>query len=477
MLLSQLLHGISVSGKYTDVDVQEITDNSDNVIVGCLFVCIKGARFDAHKVAYEVLKKGAAAVVVERDIGIEKQIIVEDTRAAYALLCKNFFGCACDSLKIIGVTGTNGKTTTAFVVKDMLAAFGEECGLIGTVKNMIGEESIPSTLTTPDPFIMHALFRRMVDAGLKYCVMEVSSQALHQKRLEGIGFEVGVLTNISQDHLDYHGTMEAYVAAKKQLFTACKCAVVNADEPRAPYFLDVPADEKITYSVNAPSDFRAYDIRFHPDSVTYTLHRTKEALPVLFHIPGSFSVYNSLSAIATLAALGFPADKIAAAAAQARPVAGRLESFKSEKPFNIVIDYAHTPDGLEKAIGAVHSFTAGRVITVFGCGGNRDNTKRPLMGEIASELSDITIVTSDNPRTENPQSIIEEILEGVADKDGVYVNADRTEAIALALRLAKEGDTILLAGKGHETYQIVGTDKRHYDEREVLTKLLSGESL
>ncbi len=478
MLLSQLLHGISVSGKYTDFDVQEITDNSNNVMVGCLFVCIKGARFDAHKVAYEVLQKGAAAVVVERDIGFEKQIVVEDTRAAYALLCKNFFGGACDSLKIIGITGTNGKTTTAFVVKDMLKAFGQECGLIGTVKNMIGEESIPSTLTTPDPFVMHALFRRMADAGLKYCVMEVSSQALHQKRLEGIRFKVGVLTNISQDHLDYHGAMEEYVAAKKQLFTVCETAAINADEPRALYFLDGINAKTVTYSVNAPSDLRASEVRYLKDSVAYTLHCKERALPVDFHIPGSFSVYNSLSAAAALYALGFPAAKIAAAASGAKPVLGRLESVKTETPYGVIIDYAHTPDGLEKAIGAVKSFTKGRIITVFGCGGDRDNTKRPLMGRIAAQLSDITVVTSDNPRTEDPQSIIDEILEGIEKKDdSIFVEPDRTQAIAIALKTAKEGDTVLLAGKGHETYQIIGTEKRHYDEREIVAKLLNGESV
>ncbi|HOD03177.1 MAG TPA: Mur ligase family protein, partial [Clostridiales bacterium] len=221
MLLSRLLDGIPVTGKYLDVDVQEITDNSNNVTVGCLFVCIKGAHFDAHKVAYEVLQKGAAAVVVERDIGIEKQIVVDDSRAAFALLCKNFFERSSDKLKIIGVTGTNGKTTTTFVIKDILESLGKSCGLIGTVKNLIGEESVPSVLTTPDPFVMHALFKRMVNAGLEYCIIEVSSQAMHQKRLEGVEFEIGILTNISQDHLDYHGSIEEYIAAKKQLFYAC----------------------------------------------------------------------------------------------------------------------------------------------------------------------------------------------------------------------------------------------------------------
>lgn len=478
MLLSHLLDGIPVTGKYLDVDVQEITDNSNNVTVGCLFVCIKGARFDAHRVAYEVLQKGAAAVVVERDIGIEKQIVVEDSRAAYALLCKNFFGRSCDKLEIIGVTGTNGKTTTTFVIKDMLELLGEGCGLIGTVKNIIGEESVPSVLTTPDPFVMHALFKRMTDLGLRYCVIEVSSQALHQKRLEGINFAVGVLTNISRDHLDYHGNIEEYIAAKKELFRRCDKAVINNDDERAPYFKDGVTVPVLTYSAVKDSMYKASDIEYRSDSVSYTLETCGETYDVKFGIAGTFSVYNSLSAITAVCSLGYSAREVSAAAAKAKSVLGRLESVKAGQPYNIIIDYAHTPDGLEKAIEAVKSFTDGRVLTVFGCGGDRDSTKRPMMGRIASEISDITVVTSDNPRTENPQDIIDEILEGIeVNRGNIFIRPDRTEAIALALNTAKKGDTVLLAGKGHETYQIIGTEKKHYDEREIIAELLHGEGL
>ena len=476
MLLSRLLDGIPVTGKYLDVDVQEITDNSNNVTVGCLFVCIKGVHFDAHKVAYEVLQKGAAAVVVERDIGIEKQIVVDDSRAAFALLCKNFFERSSDKLKIIGVTGTNGKTTTTFVIKDILESLGKSCGLIGTVKNLIGEESVPSVLTTPDPFVMHALFKRMVNAGLEYCIIEVSSQAMHQKRLEGVEFEIGILTNISQDHLDYHGSIEEYIAAKKQLFYACKKAVINNDEERAPYFIDGISAKVFSYSALNASMFKASGVKYNSDSVSYTLETGTESYPVRFNIPGTFSVYNSLSAVTAVCSLGFPVQRVSAAAEKAKSVPGRLETVKRGQPYNIIIDYAHTPDGLEKAIEAVRSFTSGRVITVFGCGGDRDSTKRPLMGKIACELSDITIVTSDNPRSENPQNIIDEILEGIEDnKKNLFVEPDRTQAIALALKKAKKGDTVLLAGKGHETYQIIGREKKHYDEREVISELLSGE--
>ncbi len=476
MLLSHLLDGIPVTGKYIDIDVQEITDNSNNVTVGCLFVCIKGTHFDAHKVAYEVLQKGAAAVVVERDIGIEKQIVVDDSRAAYALLCKNFFERACDKLKIIGVTGTNGKTTTTFVIKDILESLKKSCGLIGTVKNLIGEESVPSVLTTPDPFMMHALFKRMVNTGLEYCVIEASSQALHQKRLEGVKFEVGILTNISQDHLDYHGSLEQYIESKKQLFHDCKIAVINNDEEKAPYFVENIGAKVCSYSVIKDSMFKASKIIYNSDSVAYTLQTDKEDYDVKFYIPGTFSVYNSLSAITAVCSLGFPVKQVSAAAERAKSVPGRLETVKRGQPYNIIIDYAHTPDGLEKAIAAIRSFTSGRVITVFGCGGDRDSTKRPMMGKIAYELSDITVVTSDNPRSENPQDIIDEILEGiVGDKENLFVEPDRTKAIYLALSKAKNDDTVLLAGKGHETYQIIGSEKRHYDEREVVSELLSGD--
>ena len=476
MLLSQLLEGIPVTGKYIDVDVKQITDNSNNITVGCLFVCIKGARFDAHKAAYEVLQKGAAAVVVEKDIGIEKQIIVEDSRAAYALLCKNFFERSSDKLKIIGVTGTNGKTTTTFVIKDILEDMGHSCGLIGTIENLIGEESVPSVLTTPDPFIMHALFKRMADKGLRYCVIEASSQALHQKRLEGISFAAGVLTNISQDHLDYHGTMDEYIAAKKELFYNCDKAIINKDEKKADYFsrdINIPI---LTYSVTENAMFKASDAVYHSNGVDYILETKEESYPVHFGIAGSFSVYNSLCAIAAVCALGFPVKDVVNAAKQAKSVPGRLESIKHNKPYNIIIDYAHTPDGLEKAIDAVKSFTKGKVISVFGCGGDRDKAKRPLMGKIASLHSDITIVTSDNPRTEDPKTIIDEILTGIENgKDNIFVETDRTKAIKLALDKAEKDDTVLLLGKGHETYQIIGLDKKHYDEREVIAELLNGD--
>ncbi len=478
MLLSQLLEGIPVTGKYIDVDIKQITDNSNNITVGCLFVCIKGARFDAHKVAYEVLQKGAAAVVVEKDIGIEKQIIVEDSRAAYALLCKNFFERSCDKLKIIGVTGTNGKTTTTFVIKDILEAMGHSCGLIGTIKNLIGDESVPSVLTTPDPFIMHALFKRMADKGLRYCVIEASSQALHQKRLEGISFSAGVLTNISQDHLDYHGTMEEYIAAKKELFYNCDKAIINEDDDNADYFKSGVKAPILTYSAEKDSMFKAANVSYHSNGIDYTLETEKGDYPVHFGIAGSFSVYNSLSAIALVCALGFSTEEAAKAAKLAKSVPGRLESVNHNQPYNIIIDYAHTPDGLEKAIDAVKSFTKGRVISVFGCGGDRDKAKRPLMGKIASLHSDITVVTSDNPRTEDPKAIIDEILMGIENgKDNVFVETDRTKAIKLALDKAEKGDTVLLLGKGHETYQIIGLNKKHYDEREVIEKLLNGERI
>ena len=477
MLLSQLLRDVPVIGSYTDVQISDVTDNSMNITPGCLFVCIRGMRFDGHNFAADALKQGAAAVVCERDLFMSAQVLTQNTRAAYALICKNFFGRACDELSIAGITGTNGKTTTSFIVKDIMNALGEKTGLIGTVKNMVGDESIPTNLTTPDPYIMHGLFRRMVDSGIKYCIMEASSQALDQRRLEGIRFSVGVFTNLTQDHLDYHGSADNYIEAKKRLFSASDRAVVNADDESSGRMLEGLDISSVSFSVSSDSaQLRARDIVLEYDHVQFTFCCAGGVYPVRLGIPGGFSVYNALAAMGTVLALGKPIPDTARALECAKPVLGRLETVKCDTPYTVLIDYAHTPDGLEKAICAVKGFVKGKLITVFGCGGDRDNKKRPLMGGVAQRLSDIVVVTSDNPRTEQPQAIIDEILTGVTPGDpNVYVEADRTKAIRIALSLAGEGDIVLLAGKGNETYQIVGTERRHFDEREIVAGILSGE--
>lgn len=469
MLLSKLLNEVDVLNEYTDREISDVTDKSTQIKEGCAFVCVKGARFDGHDFAREALKLGAAAVIVEKDMGIKEQIIVNNTRKVYALMCKSLFGNAVDFLTVIGITGTNGKTTTAFVIKDILKGLNVSSGLIGTVKNMVGERSYPTKLTTPDPYDMHKLFKGMYDEGIKYCVMETSSQAFHQMRLAGIRFAVGIFTNLSQDHLDYHGTVEEYKKCKKTLFLNCDKALFNSDDEASLYMADGISACKITYGAVNDADYKAENICYFKDRVEYDMCCEH----IVFNIPGDFSVYNSLAAISAVCALGFPLKSAVEAAAQANPVNGRLELLKTNTDYSVIIDYAHSPDGLEKAIKSVRGFTKGRVITVFGCGGDRDKTKRPKMGAIASRFSDIAVVTTDNPRTEEPEKIIAEILAGIKDAKAEIVKiTDRTEAIAYAMKIAQKDDTVLLAGKGHETYQIIGKTRNHYDEREIVAEIL-----
>lgn len=471
MLLSELLKGVNVKNEYIDREINDVTDNTKKVTGNCAFVCVSGARFDGHNFAKEVMENGAVTVIVSKDLGLREQVLVENTREAYAIMCKNLFGASVDKMTLIGITGTNGKTTTAFIVKDILKEFNIKSGLIGTVKNMVGDKEFHTELTTPDPYDMHKLFKMMEDDGIKYCVMETSSQAFHQMRLAGIHFKVGVFTNLTQDHLDYHGTIEEYKKCKKELFKACDIAVMNADDEASQFMMDGVSCENISYGVEKKSDIKASNIELLENKVTYKINNE---LNVDFHIPGDFSVYNSLAAIGAVSALGFSLEDTVKAISQAKSVKGRLELVETNTPFGVIIDYAHTPDGLEKAINAVRGFTKGRVITLFGCGGDRDKTKRPKMGRMATELSDIVIITTDNPRTEDPDEIIKEILIGtVGSKAEVITITDRSEAIAEALKIAKQGDTILLAGKGHETYQVIGTERVHYDEREVIKSALN----
>ncbi|MBQ7115134.1 MAG: UDP-N-acetylmuramoyl-L-alanyl-D-glutamate--2,6-diaminopimelate ligase [Clostridia bacterium] len=469
MLLSHLLEDIVVLNSFEDREITDVTDKTANVKEGCAFVCITGARFDGHSVAEDMIKQGARAVIVTRDLGLKEQIIVENTREAYAIMCKNLFDRSADKLKIIGITGTNGKTTTAFVIKDILKELGVQSGLIGTVKNMVGDKDFHTELTTPDPYDMHALFKMMVDDGIEYCVMETSSQAFHQMRLAGIHFVVGAFTNLTQDHLDYHGTLDEYKKCKKNLFLNCDKAIFNNDDEASAFMrqgIKAPATD---YSINESSSYKAENVQLFSDRVEYDLNGQR----VVFHIPGGFSVYNSLTAISVVNNLGYALEDVIKAAFNAKSVSGRVEVLKTNTDFSVIIDYAHSPDGLEKAINAVRGFTKGRVITLFGCGGDRDKTKRPKMGKIAAELSDIVVVTSDNPRTEDPEEIIKDILQGIdAENKEIITITDRSDAIRKAISIAKKDDAILLAGKGHETYQVIGKERVHYDEREVVADIL-----
>ncbi len=474
MRLSDIMRGIDVLAPYDkETRVLDVTQDSRLVKEGSLFVCIKGNSFDGHSVAAQMLEKGAAGIVVERDLGLEKQILVKDTRTAFSAVCANYFGNPADKLKLIGITGTNGKTTTAFLIKQILENIGKKVGLIGTVQNMVGSEIYPAKYTTPDPYELQKLFKMMADAGCEYCVMEVSSQALAQERVNGLRFLVGAFTNLTQDHLDYHKTWENYFNAKRRLFENCDIAVTNADDKNGLKIVEELDCKVLSYAVNTNNaDFCAKNVRFKPDGVEYELVSDfigRVSCP----IPGRFSVYNSLCACSVAIALGFDYKEVLFAISKSKGVKGRIEVVPTNTDYTVIIDYAHSPDGLENIITSLREITKGRIVTLFGCGGDRDKTKRPKMGAIAAELSDFCVVTSDNPRSEDPHAIIEDILEGMKCASTPYkVVENRKEAIRWALENAKTGDVILLAGKGHETYQILPTGTIHFDEREVVAEIL-----
>lgn len=474
MKISEVLHGIKTYDIYEDGDVKFITDDSRKVTEGSIFVCIKGARFDGHDVAAQMLEKGAVCVVCERDLGLKNQVIVDNTRKAISLMCANYFGRPADKLKLIGITGTNGKTTTALLIKNMLKKMGHKAGLIGTVKNMAGDKEFPAALTTPESFELHSLFKEMVNEGCEYCVMEVSSQALAQFRVEGLHFAAGVFTNLTQDHLDYHGTFENYAQAKSMLFTESDICILNLDDEHAMSMLRDTKGRMVTYSVNQDeSDYTAKYIRYKNDGIEYELVTMGYVERVKVGIPGEFTVYNSMAAAVTLIELGFDFSKVLYALSLSEGVKGRIEVVPTDTDYTVIIDYAHSPDGLENIISSLRKIAKSRIITLFGCGGDRDKTKRPIMGSIAAKLSDVIVVTSDNPRTEDPDSIIEDILAGIKGyKIKKIVEVNRTEAIRAALAEAETDDIVLLAGKGHETYQIFGTEKIHYDEREIVREIL-----
>ena len=477
MKLYELLKGTGIANDLVkeDTEIVSITCDSRRVEPGCLFVCIAGTAVDGHKFAPQAQEDGAAAVVVQRDMGLHTQLMADNTRMAWAQICANWFGHPASRLKMIGVTGTNGKTTTTTLIKSMLEHQGYKVGLIGTIHNLIGDRELPAKHTTPDPYDLQSLLALMVVEGCDYCVMEVSSHALDQRRVAGCEYEVGVFTNLTQDHLDYHGTMENYMLAKKELFSISRAAIVNMDDSWAPAMSEDVSCPLTTYSAKDDSaDYVARNIRFRADGVDFELVGVGHIGRVNMQIPGEFSVYNGLCAATVCLQLDLPFDDVVAALSAASGVKGRAEVVPTGRDFTVVIDYAHTPDGLDNICRTLKQCCAGRLVTLFGCGGDRDKTKRPLMGAVAAELSDYLVVTSDNPRSEDPDAIIADILVGVQDKDTPYtVVTNRVEAIHWAIENALPGDTILLAGKGHETYQILKDETIHLDEREVVADALA----
>ena len=462
------------SGKLGNIEITGITCNSKEVRPGFVFVCLKGANSDGHKFAPDALKSGAAVIFAETDLGFENQIIVKDTHEAYFDLSAKWFREPTKELKLIGVTGTNGKTSVTYMLKSIFEKAGYKTGLIGTIQNMIGEKAIETHNTTPDAYTLNKLFREMVDSGCKYAVMEVSSHALDQKRICNVTFETAIFTNLTQDHLDYHKTMDNYLLAKKKLFKMCKKAVLNSDDPYFEKLKEGLDCEIITYSASNNSDYSAKGINYHPSGVEYELVAKGLIKHISVNTGGRFSVYNSLSSAVTAIENGIDIDTVVSALKELKGVKGRAEVVETGRDFTVIIDYAHTPDGLKNILSTFKECKKGRLVALFGCGGDRDKTKRPIMGNIAVHNADYVIVTSDNPRSENPTAIINDILEGIKGiPTPVKVIENRIEAIKFAVSNARKDDIIVLAGKGHETYQILNTGTIHLDEREVVKEALS----
>ena len=472
MRLQELLDGIEIKNGYSlNPEISNVTDDSRKVRNSSAFVCIKGKRNDGCDYARKAVERGAAVVICDSDIGVKNCIVVDNAREAYAIMCANYYGNCHRRLKMIGVTGTNGKTTTSFIIKKILENNGYKVGMISTVEVVIGNEKYPADYTTPDPSVLHRYFYMMKMAGCDVCVMEVSSQALAQKRTYGINFNIGVFTNLSREHLDYHGTMEDYAKAKALLMKNSDVSVINSDDDWAQFMKENAKGKVVTYGINSQSDLKAENIKLDFDKVEYSLTSNGESFDIVYNVIGRFSVYNSLAALAVGITMKADMKRAVKAVAETGNVKGRVEKIKNSRGINVLIDFAHTPDSLKNVLKTVKDIYDKRLITVFGCGGDRDKSKRAVMGMIACEYSDLVYVTSDNPRTENPDKIIDDIVKDL--DEGSYIRiTDRTQAIKAALAEAKEGDTVLIAGKGHEKYQILGKEKIHFDEREIVKQIL-----
>lgn len=464
---------IECGGNIGETEITGITCDSRQIKPGYAFVCIKGTKSDGHDYAEAAVKSGAAAIICERDLKLDCQVITDNTHAAYADMCAAWFGNPADSLRLFGVTGTNGKTSVTYMLKKIFEKAGYKVGLIGTIQNMIGDEVIAAHNTTPNAYELNSLFALMKAKGCAVVIMEVSSHALDQLRVYRLDFEVAMFTNLTQDHLDYHITMENYLEAKKKLFKMCRTGVINSDDSYAQKLTEGLDCKTVTYSTGNDSTYSAKAINYRPASVEYEFVSDTDICHIKVATGGKFTVYNSLCAAVCAVEAGIPVATAAEALAELNGVKGRAESVPTGRDFTIIIDYAHTPDGLKNILSTFRECKKNRLIVVFGCGGDRDKTKRPIMGSIAEHFADYVIVTSDNPRTEDPGEIIKDILAGMKNSAvPVKVIENRTEAIKFAVSIAEKDDIIVLAGKGHETYQILGTGTIHLDEREIVAEAL-----
>ena len=476
--LIQNLPGMICCTGDQNVDVTDLCMDSRRAVPGSLFFCIPGLTRDAHDFAPQAVRRGACALLVERELPIDcPQVLVKDAREAVSYVAAAFYGHPAQSLTLIGITGTKGKTTTSFLVKSILEAAGHRTGLIGTVGSMIGEQQIPATLTTPDPVDFQKLLRDMADAGCTHVVMEVSAHALALKKLAGVRFAVAGFTNLSQDHFDFFHDMEHYLDTKMLLFTEAftDSMVINADDERVREAFEAAGLKPVLTGISYPSDFYAKDIEVGERGCSFKIgYHNQFHMDISLRLAGIFNVYNSLMAAALCRQVGVEPEAIERGLEAVRSVPGRIELLDTDTPYRVILDYAHSPDSLENILRAVRGTTQKRMIALFGCGGDRDREKRPIMGEIGGRMADFCILTSDNPRSEDPMAILAQIEAGIQRTNCEYIVIEnRREAIRYAMQHALPGDVIVLAGKGHETYQEIAGVKHPFDEKIVVKELLS----
>ena len=478
MKLRELIKNLSIIEMNADaeLEISGVSYDSRKTEKGDMFVAIRGFEADGHKFIPKAVENGAAVILCEEKPSCDiPYVLVSDSRYGLAIVSRDFFGDPASEMTMIGITGTSGKTSSSYLIKHMLESkLDAKVGLIGTNGNMIGDELLHTEHTTPESYELHKLFRHMADSGCTHVVMEVSSHSLTLERVAVIHFDVALYTNLSQDHLDFHGTMEEYAAAKRKLFSMCSLGCFNLDDAWADFMRDGASCRTMTFSTEKnEADLVAKDIRLTADGVRFASVSGDEISMTKLGIPGMFSVYNALGTMSVGLALGLSLADCSDAMSSAKGVKGRLEIVPTGRDFSVVIDYSHKPDALEKVLKTLKPVTRGRLIALFGCGGDRDKLKRPIMGRIAADNADLVVVTSDNPRTEDPDEIIREIVAGMKDKrTPTKVICDRREAIAWAIDNAAPGDVLLLAGKGHEDYQVVGHEKHHMDEREIVSDCL-----
>ena len=477
MKLKELLIGLQIqeSNVNMELEIPAVAYDSRKVTPGGMFVAITGFATDGNRFIPMVLEKGAAVVVTaHRPEGDVPYVLVESDRKALAQIGANFYGHPAESMTMVGITGTNGKTSSTLLLKHILETVqGAKVGLIGTMENLIGQEVLPTERTTPESFELQALFARMRDSGCTHVVMEVSSHAIALDRVGTVRYDVAAFTNLSADHLDFHETMENYCDTKAELFRRSGRAVMNCDDPWFARMRTGVTCPVLTTSVSGTAGLYAKNVDMRANGVCFTAVYGEQTAEVKLPIPGKFTVYNALTVLGLALQLGIGLEQAAAALLTAKGVKGRVEVVPTPgKPYTVLIDYAHTPDGLENVLSSVRDFCKGRLIAVFGCGGDRDRTKRPVMGRIGVELADIAIITSDNPRTEDPAAIIQDILAGTGDSKNQVVVENRVQAIQYAMDIGQKDDIIVLAGKGHETYQEICGVKHHMDEREIVAQFL-----